>query len=253
MIPNVFHFIYFFPESGKKEFEFSLAHYLCIKSALDVNKPEKIFFYLNYEPYGVYWEKIKPFLNLEKIKPPESIFGNKLYHPAHKSDVMRINILYESGGIYMDLDTICKKSFSPLLQHDFIMGKQGRWRNMGLCNGVIFAKKNAEFLDIWYKEYKTFRSEGHDKYWAEHSIERPFLLSKKYPDLIHVEPYNSFHYPLYYSFSLYKLFKRCIDYPNAFCHHLWEGASGEKYLKNLTVDYIKSIDTTYNIIARRFL
>jgi hypothetical protein len=253
MIPNIFHFIYFFPESEKSNYEFPLAQYLCVKSAYEVNKPEKIFFYLNYEPNGFWWEKLKQIIIIKKIKPPLEIFGNKLFHPAHQSDVLRIELLKEYGGIYLDLDTICKKPFKSLLKYNFVMGKQGKWRSMGLCNGVILSEENSEFLSIWYNEYRTFRSNGHDKYWAEHSVQRPLILSRKFPELIHVEPYDSFHFPLYYSTSLRKLFKKNIDYKNAYCHHLWGGISFEKYLNNLTVDYIKEVDTTYNVIARRFL
>jgi mannosyltransferase OCH1-like enzyme len=252
MIPNIFHFIYFYPDNDI-DYKFPLSHYLCVKSAYVLNKPERINFYLNREPSGEYWDKIKKIINIIYVNPPEEVFGNKLFHAAHKSDVLRIQILKENGGIYMDLDIICKKPFFPLYKYNFVMGKQGKWRKMGLCNGVILAEKNAEFLSIWYNEYKTFRSKGHDKYWAEHSVLRPLLLSKKFPDLIHIEPYDSFHFPLYYSFSLKKIFEKCIDFPNAYCHHLWEAASKDKYLKNLNENEIFNKDTTYNIIARKFL
>jgi len=51
MIPNIIHFIY-----GLKEdfggIPFSLVHYLAIKSACEVNRPEQINFYFRYEPKG---------------------------------------------------------------------------------------------------------------------------------------------------------------------------------------------------------
>ena len=79
------------------------------------------------------------------------------------------------------------------------------------------------------------------------------MLSKKYPGLVHIEKYDSFHYPMYYPLSLKKIFLRTKDYKNAYCHHLWENGSYDKYLKNLNEDYIKNVDTTYNIIARKYL
>lgn len=252
MIPNIFHFCYGFTKDfGGKPF--SLVHYLAVKSAYDVNKPDDIFFYYKYEPEGEWWEKAKKIINLVQIDPPEEIFGNKLYHVAHKSDVWRLNTLIEFGGIYMDLDTICVKPFTNLLNNKFVIGRQGKWRKMGLCNAVMMSEKKSEFAKIWLSEYKSFRSKGHDKYWAEHSVALPLKLSLEHIDLLHIENFDSFHYPLYYPLSLLKMFKFNLKYKNAYCHHLWENGSWEKYLKKLNIDNIQNTNTTYNLIARRYL
>jgi hypothetical protein len=34
-------------------------HYLAVKSAYDINKPDKIFLYYTFEPSGEWWEKDK--------------------------------------------------------------------------------------------------------------------------------------------------------------------------------------------------
>lgn len=252
MIPNIFHFCYGLSEDfGGKPY--SLVHYLAVKSAKEVNNPEEIFFYYSYEPEGEWWDKTKELVTLKKIIAPEEIFGNKLYHVAHKADIVRLKYLIEDGGIYLDLDTISKKSFAYLLNNKFVIGKQGKWRNMGLCNAVMMSEKNSEFAMKWMDEYKSFRSKGKDKYWAEHSVSVPLKLSKKYPHLLHIEAYNSFHFPLYYQISLRDLFVHSKDYPEAYCHHLWEGGSWDKYLKDLSISDILKRDSTYNLIARRFV
>ena len=252
MIPNIFHFCYGLARDfGGKPF--SLVHYLAVKSAYEVNKPEEINFYYTYEPAGEWWEKTKKLVTLKKVIPPDEIFGNKLYHVAHKADIIRLQYLKESGGIYLDLDTICRKPFQPLLDNKFVIGKQGKWRNMGLCNAVMMSEKDSEFTGIWMEEYRSFRSKGKDKYWAEHSVSVPLKLAKKNPELLHIEPYNSFHFPLYYPLSLRNLFVNNKNYPKAYCHHLWEGGSWDMYLKDLTTDQILKKDTTYNLIARKYL
>ena len=43
------------------------------------------------------------------------------------------------------------------------------------------------------------------------------------------------------------------DFPEAYLHHLWESFAWEKYMSKLTVEDIQKNDTTYNLIARRFL
>ena len=117
-IPNIIHFIY-----GLKEQldEFELYRYIAIKSAYEVNRPDKIYFYYYYEPHGYWWDKIKPLLTLEKINIPTEIYNQKLYHYAHQTDIVRLEKLIERGGIYLDIDTICINSFKKLLKHDFII------------------------------------------------------------------------------------------------------------------------------------
>jgi len=78
------------PNFGGKPF--SLVHYLSIKSAVDLNKPEQAFFHYQYEPIGEWWEKAKPLLRLNKIDAPTQIMGNQLYHVAHQADVVRLQI-----------------------------------------------------------------------------------------------------------------------------------------------------------------
>jgi mannosyltransferase OCH1-like enzyme len=47
--------------------------------------------------------------------------GRPLYHVAHKADVVRLQALKETGGIYLDLDTISVKTIDRLLDHPFAM------------------------------------------------------------------------------------------------------------------------------------
>ena len=55
-IPNIIHFIFgLIPQNE----EFNMYRYIAVKSAYDVNKPDKIYFYYFYEPYGYWWDKTK--------------------------------------------------------------------------------------------------------------------------------------------------------------------------------------------------
>jgi len=257
-IPNIIHFIYGFKEQDQ---EFELYRYISIKSAHDLNKPDKIYFYYYYEPYGYWWNKIKVYLTLVKMDPPTEIYGNKLYHYAHKSDIIRLQKLIEHGGIYLDIDTICLKSFSDLLHYDFVMGKQINsdcTDTYGLCNAVMLSAPNAKFPIKWLETYETFRSKGRDKYWDEHSVLKPLLLSNIYYDDIKILEYNSFFYPLWYDINniLFNNSFKIEDYKNIiknnYCIHLWDTYSNN-YLKNLTENYIFENNTLYNIFSRKIL
>ena len=275
MIPNILHFVFgMAPDFGGKPF--SLAHYLSVKSAIELNKPSTAFFYYEYEPTGEWWEKAKPLLTLNKITAPESIMGNKLYHVAHKADVVRLQALKETGGIYLDLDTISVKPLTGLLNCSFAIGQELKaawvpknWRqrlkyklglikknttgSTGLCNAVLLSEKNSEFINLLLKEYKTFRSKGRDKYWNEHSVLVPEKLAETYPDKITMLSPYAFHYPLYDAAGLKSMFEEVHEFPEAYLHHLWESFAWDKYLSRLTPEYINTIDTTYNLIARKYL
>jgi hypothetical protein len=105
------------------------------------------------------------------------------YHPqyAHKADVIRLEVLLEHGGIYLDIDTFVLRPFADysLMLHDVVMGMEARQLNFlrlpmsddemdptGLCNAIIIARKGAEFLHRWMDTYDGFV----EKHWAEHSV-----------------------------------------------------------------------------------
>lgn len=197
----------------------SYFHYLAIKSAFIVNKPERIYFWYQYEPSGFWWEETKQYLTLRNIEAPNSIYDRPLLHPAHKADVLRLKVLQEYGGVYCDCDVWCLRPFSELKHVGFWMGKQGD--NYGLCNATMGSDKNSEFSYIWLEEYKKFRSKGRDKYWDEHSVKIPYYLSKKYKNKITTfEKFNFFEPDWKNIKIIFEKSKNLLS--NSYSVHLWE-------------------------------
>ncbi|MEO6785369.1 MAG: glycosyltransferase, partial [Chthoniobacteraceae bacterium] len=247
---------------------FSLIHYLAIRSAHDCNQPEIIYFHYAHEPSGEWWGKAKSYLTLHKIEPLREIFGNPLLHYAHMADVIRLDALLKYGGIYLDMDVLCVKSFVPLLHFEAVMGDEGP---EGLCNAVIMSEPGAAFIRRWYEEYRTFRSKGKDDYWNEHSVQRPRELAKKYRNEIHIESRFSFFWPGYLQFPLLfgvaphrPLFQRLLGHlvqpltylivkRRAYCIHLYESLWWDKYLKTLTPDSIRKRNRSFEWLFSKFL
>lgn len=90
-------------------------------------------------------------------------------------------MLQQHGGIYLDIDTFVIRPFAEesLLLHDVVMGMEARhldWLRVpmsddemdpsGLCNAVIIARKDADFLKIWIDSYEAFD----ERQWAVHSV-----------------------------------------------------------------------------------
>ena len=172
------HFIYFYNEKSKRSTEWDLMRFVAVKSFAMENPGYEVNFYTNQMPTGEYWERASKYCTLHLVEPDTEIFGNKLFHPAHISDVFRLKLLIEQGGVYSDFDTITVKSFDALLKmNKHLVGDLSN-RKMTMGNGVIVTPANSEYLKIWLDLFKNFRSKGKDKYWDELSVRVHRSLSK---------------------------------------------------------------------------
>lgn len=115
-IPPYVHYVYgLSPTFGGRPFAFM--QYLCMMSALRVLKPEVIYFHHVYEPSGWYWDQWKRAvsesgttrLELVKQRDVTEVFGNPVEHFAHKADVLRLEVLRDYGGVYLDVDVLVIK------------------------------------------------------------------------------------------------------------------------------------------------
>ena len=266
LIPRIYHFVF----GLRKQVEpFSLAYYLCLESCRKLNQPEKIYFYYHYEPFGPYWEAIRPILKLEWV-PLNPLVGEYKYREAglspfryaHHSDFVRMEKLVERGGVYADIDTLFLNPIpDALFDKSFIIGSEGHIRDpktgasvASLCNAFLMCEPSAAFGRIWLE-----RMAGNfDGSWSNHSTLLPQRLAEEFPELVHVEPETSF-YPFAASIpGLAALFEGKVEVPgNAYSAHLWEHlwwdvARTDFSLfsgADLTEDYVRRAETTYGVAA----
>lgn len=271
-IPNQFHFVFGLKKQRKP---FHLCYYLCIESCFRVNQPDKIYFYYHYEPYGKYWDLAKRRVIPERVDLNGFVsqykygFRNrhcKRYRYAHHSDFIRLEKLIERGGIYADIDTIFVNRIPEILfSKPFALGRENdvycfktKQSRPSLCNAFILSRKQSDFAIIWLENMeKEF-----DGSWSEHSTFLPQRLSEQYPSLIHVEPSRSFYRHMWTREGIHTLLQGCdTDYKGMLSIHLWSHLWWSKRRRDfsnfhggtLTREYIQEIDTTYNLLARKFL
>jgi hypothetical protein len=175
-IPKIIHLLYF------GETEFRIYHYRCITSMLKNMPNYQIIIYNNVEPIGnIYWDSIKKYnsIKFEKIVPPSTFDGFELKHFQYKADVVRIEKLYEYGGIYLDIDMLIFKNFERIFnsKHDFYISKEGT-QGDGLINAFIASKPKNEFLKIWLDSFKTGLRMS---IWAYHIRDANAILLKDNP------------------------------------------------------------------------
>lgn len=210
------------PDFGGKPW--SWIHHMSVVTAAAVNKGARIMFWHEHEPTGQWWEASRPYLTLRKIAAPTEVFGRPLVHPAHRADVVRLLVLLEHGGVYLDADVWCLRPFSEIEHGGFWMGRQGD--AYGLCNATMGGDAGARFAREWLDLYRSFRSAGRDSHWDEHSVRLPLRLAAEIPDSVTVLPPDRLFAPLWG--RLRRVFVSARGRPvsavlqNSYSVHLWE-------------------------------
>ena len=75
--------------------------------------------------------------------------------PAHQADFVRVHVICDYGGIWLDSDTLVLDSLDSLF--DIIENKGGfliRQNNNILCNGIFGSKKGTSLVKAWKHELR---------------------------------------------------------------------------------------------------
>jgi hypothetical protein len=287
MIPPLIHFIYV---GGRP---FSFIHYLAVLTASTVHRPARLLMHCTEIPAGPWWDQAHALLEIHRVAPVTAVQGNPVVFPAHQADVIRLDVLRRLGGIYLDLDVISLRPFTPLLDAACVMGIEA---GTGLCNAVILARPDSVFLQRWQGSYHDFDGSR----WNQHSVVVPAELARCHPETIRIAPATAFFYPAHNDPAHYHLWGetpplreiavrvgknllrlasdplgrrhslaqraqyRCFhalrsrrwherQLAQSYCLHLWEGLWGRRYLDAVTPDYVQHADTPFARLIRRTL
>ena len=225
---------------------FKISDYLCILSALRYQNPDFILVHGDCEPEGEYWKWLRREaggkLKFIRKSPPETIFGSSIKLVEHQSDVARLHILLQVGGMYFDTDTMVLRSLDGLRKdHDIVLGKES---SISLANGAILANRNSWFLKKWFQEYQTYDGE-----WGKNSVKVPLVLWKLFPDQIRVVDIYMIR-PNWKETSM--LHEGLVDWSKHWTIHL-----SARYLpdkdRRRTIAQFARLETTYGEIARHVL
>lgn len=201
MIPKKIHYIWL---GGNKKSNLSN---ICINSWY-----EKLYDYEIIE-----WNESN--LNLDKIASENSFFAKcrqyKLW--AYMADYLRLVLLYEHGGIYMDTDVQVLQSYNPLLNNNFFIGLEtGNYIGTGVIasephNSII--KRTLDFYNelIWKTELYTI----------------PQIMTKT---LENIDKEGWCIYPMDYfaPYDYNTTFNRSIITKNTYAIHWFVGSWGDK-------------------------
>lgn len=244
-IPKVIHLLYF------GETEFHNFHHRCVHSMLQYMPDYAIRIYNAKEPVGnKYWNDIKnnaPRITIHPITPPTHYDGFELKYFQYKADVVRLELLYEHGGVYLDLDMLIVRPFHEVFAsgHSFYISEErsttisppGSTGTGGaLINAFLAAKPKNEFIRLWLNEFKSGLRLG---IWATHIRDSNRKLLDEHPH--YTNKYRvkildgKLFMPLHWQDTVAFIQSETVPYefpPGSYGTHLWETILGDVMRKN---------------------
>lgn len=149
----------------------------------------------------------------------------------------------EYGGIYLDTDQILLKSVDKYRNNDVTIGID---YGTAAANSIIIAKRNALFIKYWYESYHSYkRTDG-----SKHSQDIPYKLAQKHRDLVQIVG-DRFSFPNVHQLS--SMYAKNIPWGNKYGMHMHLKLHDRFYKDRLTIDSIKSMNTTAGAAARHIL
>lgn len=262
MIPRQCFFIYL--HDDRNEMPLNINHYLCVKSQIVVNKVKAII--LTNEPDSLYkfpWmiKLLNEFDEQIEIRYQSRVTnykGNTLVNPTQESDLIRLQTLYNEGGLYCDLDVM---AVSPLPQELFdspiaIQAPEpSKLPEHGLGSAVMMAPAKSSWIGRLLSQYDEY-DKNIKLGLYEQIIYKPYRLSKRYPTEVGLLDSILFYPYFYYYEDCEKLFfldrLKGLESKESFMLHLWENRN-KNVMKYLSEKYFKESNATYAQLGRRFL
>ena len=157
---------------------------------------------------------------------------NKIDNLGAKSDIFRYEILYHQGGLYVDTDFECLKSFNDLLHLDFFSGT-GHLNIAEVFNGLIACTPKHNLIKKLIDDIKVISTNNYDEILK---LTGPHYFSSKLFEYIENNPNEKivifptkFFYP-FPSSCRYMVridnnesrdFVKTFNTEESYCTHLW--------------------------------
>lgn len=254
-VPKIVHFIFgLSSDFGGKPF--GMVHHLVIRAALRSVQPTIAMFHHAHEPQGEWWAKTRPLLALRKVKSPTSIYGRYLRRFAHQADVLRLELLLQFGGVYLDLDVLLLRPLDQLIARaaiasgGVVLAHEGIDGTIGAGNALMACVRNASIMVTWYDRYHEFS----DSVWNGFSVRLPMELAIAQPGTIALLDYTTMYWPPWNPWGIAQLYrtKRCM-LPQSLGVHLWETKMWAVLLSKLTPQMVRQRDTCFTRLAAAVL
>lgn len=247
MVPNVVHFIWI---TGENSRPFSYFNYMAVKCAKQ-QTGAAVVIHCNEPPKNnEYWDMAMMYSVYRRIKVPTHVGDTEIKHVQYASDVIRLELLYKWGGIYIDTDMLLTKPLTPLMDRPLTMAIESVNEDgspKSVANGVILAKPKSEFLKLMLDATPIAMK---NDIWANHAVTLPLELAKIYPEMVHLEGKDSF-FPFdlarNYPFEENEAAACLKQMENTYGLHIYETFWRDQ-LKVITPDLLKSSSCLFSVL-----
>jgi hypothetical protein len=247
LIPKRIHFVILSKDGNTKKL--SLSSFVAIKAAKMIYADWQIWVHHDGKIAGENWDRAKQFIDkLVQVSPPDTISGKNIQIVQHKSDWIRLNILREYGGVYLDTDVIAIRPIPPVLRKsNTVLAREKN--NDRICNAIIMAKPNSIFINDWIEGYITGYNPNS---WSYNSMEYPTLMGKLYTGEVNIQDRQLFFY------GYEDIHTRNLNIDHHFFLHFWYTASVDNWkssegIENWTREDLVRKNSTFSNIMLRYL
>jgi len=244
MTPNTIHYVY---PAWPNTRPLSYVNYICVKSAIENHHPDKVKFWIDGDPVdNEWWRKIQDMVTVERRPMNGSYRGIGIEWPQHQSDVTRLEILKEEGGIYLDTDVLVLPSFEIILDEesdDFVIGTEPG--DKSLCNAVMMSPKKHPFIEEWLDVMPAALASN---VWAKGGVVSPFEIAESYTtNLVIMEADNFCPFDLHYPYAFEPRLTRAAEAltVDSSAIHLFE-TYWRDTIKNITPEWVEKNDCYFS-------
>ncbi|KAL3877504.1 hypothetical protein ACJMK2_035203 [Sinanodonta woodiana] len=177
LIPKIVHYVWL----GGNEITFPM--YLSFLSTVKIIMPHRIYIHCDIQPRGIFWDKIMSVNGVVFVEygPIHFVFGKRITSIQDEINVVRTDILYRYGGIYINWNAYWLKPIDNLLTsgYEFIVAFYHLDRDPfpdSINLGIILATPGASFLKHLEQTYRYYRGVG------------VYKLYEEVPELVQIEP-----------------------------------------------------------------
>ena len=162
------------------------------------------------------------------------------------ADIVRYEKLFNYGGIYIDADSKCHKSFNDLLEGKFFAAYENETKRPGLiANGVIGSIPNHPILGECINQIGRLSNKAIIRKSA-FKVTGPILLTKviQQSENTDIQIYPSrYFYPVHYSVSMTHLLEG--KFKDCYTHQLWNST-----IRNRRSLFMRASNKIYRLFNR---
>jgi len=236
--------------------EFYYPYYLCVMSAIKTQNVDKIRLWLTTEPQDEFYFRISDLVTQEWIEIPylHSLREkDDVFRKAHYVDYLRWKIMFEEGGLYVDLDSFCLKDLSDLLGDKELCAPMSvdkiEDNDFPFQAGVVLSKKGSPIMKSCF-DYCTKVFKLSDQAWGYTGPVIMNTIIREHLDDVAIVPHQVC-YPFRGGELLHEI--PVTDMPEeARSLHLYQGAHNQAFME-IDEGFIEGSNKLYPQLVRETL